>query len=418
MVNRRSLLKACAVAACVTGCSTPTTRNSESDTAGNWTTFRYDRRNTGHNPHADGPSQDPQLKWSYETGNDVWGSPVVADGTVYIGSYDHHLYAISTETGEKIWEFQSADRIDGTPAVVDETVYFGSFDRSVYALDVSTGEKRWEHPTDGIIRSSPTVVDGTLFIGTHCYYAECNTYTQGSSSTVAYVYALDTETGNRVWRYETDDEILSSPAAVSGTVYIGSSDGKVYAIDQLTGELHWDFQTGGSVYSTPAVVDDTVYVSSGDGQAYALDANTGERVWSFFTNANILTSSPAVHNGVVYVGGGGISNENTDGIHSKLYAISRDGGEETWSREIPGEVIGASPAIADDTIYFSSNNFADGSSADPGIFSYTVSGTEHWRYTVDDSEYFADGAGFGSSPTIVHDTLYIGGADGRLYSFT
>ena len=418
MVNRRDILKTCVVAASVSGCSTPTARNSKSGDAGNWTKFRYDRRNTGYNPHADGPSQEPQLKWSYETGNDVWGSPVVADGTVYIGSYDHHLYAISTETGEKKWEFQAADRIDGTPAVVDDTVYFGSFDMSIYALDASTGEKRWEHPTDGLIRSSPTVVDGTLYIGTHCYYAECNAYSQESLSTVGYVYALDAKTGNRVWTYETNDEILSSPAAISGNVYIGSSDGEIYAIDQLTGDLNWSFQTGGSVYGTPAVVEETLYTTSNNGQVYALNPDTGERIWAFLTNASILTSSPAVHDGVVYVGGGGFSNDNFDGNNSRIFAISPDRGDEIWSRDVPGEVIGSSPAIADNTIYFASNNFTDDSSADPGIFSYTDSGTESWAYTVDDSEYFTDGAGFGSSPVVVNDTLYIGGADSRIYSFT
>lgn len=417
-MNRRDVLKSCVVAASVTGCSTPAASDSRSDDAGSWTKFRYDQRNTGHNPHADGPSQEPQLEWFYETGDDVWGSPVVADGTVYVGSYDHHLYAISTETGEKIWGFRADDRIDGTPAVVDDTVYFGSFDRSVYALDARTGEKRWEQPTDGLVRSSPTVVDGTLFIGTHCYYAECNTYSQGSLSTVGYVYALDTKTGKMIWRYETDDEILSSAAATSGTIYIGTSDGKIYAIDQLTGELNWDFQTGGSIYGTPAVAGSTVYITSNNGRAYALDSNTGERVWTFLTNAKILTSSPAVHDGVVYVGGGGLSNDNIDGINSRIYAISTDRGDEIWSRDVPGEVIGSSPAIADDTIYLSSNNFTDASSADPGIFSYTDSGTEHWRYTVGNSEYFADGAGFGSSPAIIDNTLYIGSADGRIYSFT
>lgn len=426
MVNRRSFLTTCAVATSITGCSAPAAENSKggtptspnSDTAGDWTMFRYDQKRNGHNPHADGPSRNPQLNWSYETDDAVWGSPAVSNGTVYVGSYDHNLYAISTETGEEIWKFQASDPIDGTPAVIDDTVYFGSFDKNIYALDARTGEKRWEYPTGGLIRSSPTVVDGTLFIGSHCYYAECRSYVEESLASAGYVYALDAQTGNRIWRCETDDEILSSPAVTSENVFIGSSDGKLYSIDRRSGEVDWDFQTNGSVYSTPAVVGNTVYISSNGDRVYALDRNTGERTWSFLTDSDILTGSPAVHNDVVYVGGGGVSDSDTDGYHSKLYALSTEGGEEIWSRESPGEVIGSSPAIADDVIYFSSNNFSEDSSANPGIFAYTESGSEYWKYTVDDSEYRTDGEGFGSSPVIVDDTLYIGGSDGRIYSFT
>ena len=47
-------------------------------------------------------------KWSFETGDDVYSSPVIdVDGTVYVGSLDHKVYAIDGETGEKTWEFET-----------------------------------------------------------------------------------------------------------------------------------------------------------------------------------------------------------------------------------------------------------------------------------------------------------------------
>ena len=33
------------------------------------------------------------------------------------------------------------------------------------------------------------------------------------------------------WRFETDGEVLSSPAVSGGTVYIGSVDGSLYAVE-------------------------------------------------------------------------------------------------------------------------------------------------------------------------------------------
>jgi len=36
-------------------------------------------------------------KWSFETGNVVFSSPTVVDGTVYVGSDNGNLYAIDTD---------------------------------------------------------------------------------------------------------------------------------------------------------------------------------------------------------------------------------------------------------------------------------------------------------------------------------
>ena len=46
-------------------------------------------------------AQEPgDLLWRYETGERVFSSPTVAGGTVYVGSLDNYLYAISTSVGD------------------------------------------------------------------------------------------------------------------------------------------------------------------------------------------------------------------------------------------------------------------------------------------------------------------------------
>ncbi|MCD6238856.1 MAG: PQQ-binding-like beta-propeller repeat protein [Thermotogae bacterium] len=40
------------------------------------------------------------IKWKYRTGHKVRSSPAIGkDGTIYVGSYDHHLYAIKGNSG-------------------------------------------------------------------------------------------------------------------------------------------------------------------------------------------------------------------------------------------------------------------------------------------------------------------------------
>jgi hypothetical protein len=52
--------------------------------------------------------------------------------------------------------------------------------------------------------------------------------------------------------------------ASGATVYVGSSDDGVYALDADTGERVWRFNTGLAVRSSPIVVGGTVYVGAGD----------------------------------------------------------------------------------------------------------------------------------------------------------
>jgi outer membrane protein assembly factor BamB len=40
-------------------------------------------------------------KWSYKTGSTVPSSPAVANGVVYVGSYDHNIYAFGLKKGRE-----------------------------------------------------------------------------------------------------------------------------------------------------------------------------------------------------------------------------------------------------------------------------------------------------------------------------
>ena len=82
--------------------------------------------------------------------------------------------------------------------------------------------------------------------------------------------AIDLQTQQKLWEFETEDSVMSSPAVADTTVYIGSEDGRLYAVDTATGEKLWDILTGGKITSSPAVVDGTVYVGSHDGKLYAI----------------------------------------------------------------------------------------------------------------------------------------------------
>jgi outer membrane protein assembly factor BamB len=354
--------------------------------------------------------------WRFETGDAVWGSPVVADGVVYIGSYDRHLYALDAESGELEWRFELEDRMDGTPAVVDGVVYFGSFDKRVYAVDAMTGEKIWSFWTGGIVRSSPTVIGDVVFVGSHCRTNECQHYYDERFAKIGFVFALDAESGDLLWEYESGDEIISSPAYADETVYIGSVDQHVHAIDALTGRKEWVVDTGDLVQSSPAVVGEWVYVTNRNGDIIGIDAVNGEIQWEYGTDSNMFVASPAVDDTALYAG----NQKNLENGESAFYGIDRRSGEELWSAVLPGQLKGSSPALASQKLFFGTHNLHEDADGEPGLFCVDTDGNECWRITTEDG-VFGGGLGIGSSPAVTagfgRTLLYVGGTDGDVYCF-
>jgi len=430
-MNRRDLLRASGTTILLgaAGCQAPVADDpSEDETATgdaapptpsrNWPLFLYDRTNRRCFSGAIPPDREPSIRWSAETEDAIWASPVVADGVLYVGSYDGRLYAISIDSGEVLWRYRTGERIDGSPAVANGTVFFGSHDRNVYALDAETGEERWIYGTHGIVRSSPTVADGVVYVGSHCRSTECAKYYDVLWPERGAVYALGADRGDRRWRFETGDGVMSTPAVRDATVYVGSSDGTLYALDAATGETRWTFAAAGGIMSSPSVIDGRAFLGDTDGRVYAVDADAGDRVWTFDGNRRIdsrvgltavVTGSPVVCDGTVYVG----SMVPKDDVSGTLFAIDADDGQFEWTAGPFAHAIGSSPAVVNGIVYFGAHTFDSTPNTAPGLFGVDEDGRERWRYVVDGASH----TGFGSSPAIAGGSLYVGSAEGQVLAF-
>jgi outer membrane protein assembly factor BamB len=351
------------------------------------------------------------LRWSYTTDDEVYSSPAVADGVVYVGSADGFVYAFDALTGDLIWSRDLGYPVYSSPAVADGVVYVGCDDNYVYALDATNlGVILWRFMTYDDVESSPAVADGVVYVG----------------SVDGYVYALDATTGLQIWNYQTWNSdsplpVYSSPAVVDGVVYVGCDNGYVYALDATNlGALLWRYVTWNqgspsSVYSSPAVADGIVYVGCDDGYVYALDATTndpaGHLIWKYSTGGAV-DSSPAVADGVVYIG-------SEDGY---LYALDAKTGDLIWRQQTVGEVY-SSPAVANGVVYIGSEDSnvkkydSKVSKSKVGLpseigyvyaFDATNSGELLWRYQTDD--------GVESSPAVANGVVYVGCEDNNVYA--
>jgi outer membrane protein assembly factor BamB len=283
-------------------------------------------------------------RWKFATKGRVSSSPAVVDGVVYVGSYDGRLYALDAATGQPKWTFASegerrfaATHLHGSepraetmpdvfdfflssPTVADGVVYVGSGDRHVYALDAADGRLRWKVATAEVVHASPAVADGLVVVGDW-------------DSTLL---ALDARTGAERWRFQggRDPDIhnqqgfQSSPAIAEGLVVVGCRDAHLYALDARTGAPRWSVATKGSwVIASPAIRDGRVYFATSDSGLFeVVDAKSGERVFDIDFRHWPMFSSPAIAGERAYIG-------SHDG---RLLAIDLAGREPAWAFETDG----------------------------------------------------------------------------------
>lgn len=354
-----------------------------------------------------GPTRFGGVKWAFKAGGAIVTSPAVADGVVYIGSLDGHLYAVEQDTGKEKWNFKSSRPIASSPAVDGGTLYFVSSAGALVAIDTATGKPKWVFAAEferkfeakglhgypsaaqtipdawDIFTSSPAVAGGKVFFGS------------GDGG----VYAVDAETGLLQWKFATQDVVHASPAVSGSTVYIGSWDSSLYAIDAVTGQQKWSFKAGDDpaihnqvgFQSSPAVVDGTVYVGTSDSARFmALDAKTGVLRFNFDAKAYVF-SSAAVAAGLVYVGD----------HNGKFYAISASTGKLVWefrtdaSKADPMKVLNPDGSLNQDAFAPVFGDFED--------------------MYLDFYRFVSIGA-IMSSPVVDRGVVYVGSMDGKLYA--
>lgn len=340
-----------------------------------WPKFRCDPMNSGCtvvNAACSG-----RLRWRVQTQGYIESSPAIAgDGTIYIGSSDGKLYAISS-SGSVRWTYQTGSTIDSSPAIGSNgLVYVGSYDGGLYCIHPN-GTLKWRFAAGGMIWSSPAIAaDGTIYFG--CMDS-C-------------LYAINPN-GSLKWKYKSGGTVWSSPALDSeGNIYFGCGDAKFYCI-KPDGTLKWTFDTGSAIDSSPCVSKDgNIYFGSGDGYFYAVKPN-GTFWWKAFMG-NVVDSSAAITpNGNVCVGSGGA------GTLGVFYLFTADG-KEIWRINLPGGVRSSPAVTADGTILVGSS--------DSKLYCINPEGHIIWSFKTGDS--ILASAGLSNNGAVV-----IGSDDGGIY---
>lgn len=220
----------------------------------------------------------------------------VDDDRIYLGSYDHHVYRLSLETGAIKWATPTADEVHSTVAVSGKTLYVGADDQ-LLALRTDTGSVRWHTPIGNVYGGGPAVRDGKVYIG-------ANPGGEGGGS--ALLFAVRASSGKISWRANIGGDVHSAPSVDAKNVYIGVIDDEVFAFDAKSGHPRWTRPVDGEVWSGISIAGGVAYAMADTSIAYGLNTTTGAVLWSVSAQptGNATQTSCAVTGGRLYVGFG------------------------------------------------------------------------------------------------------------------
>ena len=228
---------------------------------------------------------------------------------------------------EWVVAFPEASQLRSHPTAAGGALFVGSHNGSIYAFDQATGCTRWQFKAATEVRSAVTIdLDRRTEHGpvARAFFAD----------RAANAYALDAETGERLWTTSVDPHlnaaITGSITAWGGLVFVpvSSNDdvnsmdptfpccthhGSVVALDARTGEIRWRRPT---VDEAPRVTGETSYGTPVWGPS-------GASIW------NTPTLSP--ERGLLYVGTGNNHSRPATAMSDSILAIEAKTGRVVWS---------------------------------------------------------------------------------------
>lgn len=221
-------------------------------------------------------------------------SAIAWRGHLFIADNGGDFLCIDLNTLQIVWHFDCLDDTNCTGILeVDDTghpyIYLstsfhlgwrssGIAEIPVWKIDAVTGEEVWHHSYDcHSVSDLSGGVQGSLSLGTGpldgILYVAVARYPNGENGTLV---ALDTETGEEVWTYQSGSYSWSTPVTFYDTdgkgyvLYTSCIQGVMHLMDGLTGDLLDTFPFGCTMEATPVVYNNIVVIGTRAEEIYGI----------------------------------------------------------------------------------------------------------------------------------------------------
>lgn len=202
------------------------------------------------------------------------------------------------------------------------------------ALNILDGKTLWDVPRDVQIswaspvlarigdkyqiltNSAPNAIGHDFETGKELWSVECMMGEVGPSvafsdgivypsNEYANMVAIDAGSGTAEIKWEQDEYLpeASSPVAVNGLIFLGTSYGVFACFDALTGELLWEYEGNSGFYGSPIAVDGKIYVMDMSGVMYIFEIGREQKLIGEPGLGEKSVVTPAFADGRIYLRG-------------------------------------------------------------------------------------------------------------------
>ena len=271
--------------------------------------------------------------WRFETLGVVQCEPLYDPelDVVYFGSHDGGLYAVRARDGSLVYRFMTGAEVSRVPVLGGETLYVANGADQLYALDRRTGKARWSVRRTPALGMEVAGYAGPMFDHGKVYMAfsdgrvDAYDAKDGTERWTPVDLSADAEqsstTGETPRYLDVDTTPVLGEIAGERVIYVASYAGGVFALDAETGARVWsnDQATGTTdlvMWKEPAHTPNgfgpdkggpqeperkLLFASSSVSGLWALDPATGQRVWRIKIPDGGMTA-PAAISGAILLG--------------------------------------------------------------------------------------------------------------------
>ena len=268
-----------------------------------------------------------KLKWSAEINGGFPNSSVTTYGNyVFVSDLSGRIYCFNVETGKRAGLLRYSGAVYTTPVIHKGVVIFAvaHTDEDIsdlYCYDFREGKLQYEKKISGrIITEIIKAEDGIIF-----------------NTENGKVFKLDL-LGGKLWEYDTESIIHSSPALGKGIVVSGNDNGEIIGINSEHGTLKYRKKIGESFFGGATVDRNTVYIGNDNGSIFALNLSTGEIIWRYNTDWRVAMI-PAFNETDLFAGN----------LKGEFFSIKKETGELNWE-STTGGLLNATPLITQNII--------------------------------------------------------------------
>lgn len=221
--------------------------------------------------------------WEREVGS-VRFPPVVADGSVFVGTDAGNVFSLSTGTGEQLWRKQLAGRVAATPVPWNqELLVVATSTDSLYLLDRTNGTVHAGKALPGRVSAAPALQGDTLILPLR----------SGA------VVALTLPDLGRAWILDTGAPVLAAPvAATDGNIYILNRSAELWRVPPQQPEQSQRLAAlGGAALASLTLADNGILVGKLDGSLLALRFD-GSIIWTKNLAESIVAPATIINDAI------------------------------------------------------------------------------------------------------------------------